>query len=101
MSRPCAVDDSFTVPKNFGPKVFSVLLNDLNFSGQTGGGNLSITEVSPAANGMVLITGNATTVEYTGNLDFVGQDTFTYTMVDTADTGDGPSTATVTVDVQP
>ena len=100
LSRPCAVDDSFSAPKNYGPKEFLVLLNDLNFDGQTGGANLSITAVSSAANGVVQITGSATTVTYTAPLDFVGQDTFTYTIEDTSNFGDGPSTATVTVDVE-
>ena len=101
LSRPCAVNDSFSVPENSGPMQFSVLLNDLNFAGQTGGADLSITAVTPATNGTVVITGGGTTVTYTADSNFVGQDAFSYTIVDISYPGDGPSTAAVTVDVQP
>lgn len=101
LTRPCAMNDFFSVSRNSGPNELFVLTNDLNFNGQTGGLNLAITGVSAAANGTAVISGGATRVTYTPNADFTGQDSFTYTMVDTANAGDGPSTATVTVTVQP
>ncbi len=97
--RPFAVPDSFQILEDTANHEFEVLLNDFNFDSETGGANLQITEVSDPANGTVQITGNQTTVTYTPVANFFGTDTFTYTIVDTVNEGDGPSTATVTVNV--
>ena len=56
-------------------------------------GPLSITAVTQGTNGTVAAAG--TSVTYTPNLDYVGADSFTYTIVD----GTGASTATGTVNV--
>lgn len=98
--RPCARADFFPVPKNTHANVLPVLSNDINFNGHTGGANLGITAVSAPAHGSATITGGATTVTYTPITNFAGTDTFTYTIVDTVNVGDGPSTATVTVKVE-
>lgn len=56
---------------------------------------LTITKVSTAQNGTVTLSGS--TISYTPNAGFTGQDTFTYTV---SDGQGGTATATVTVSVQ-
>ena len=98
--RPFAVDDFYEVSQNSGPTEFQVLSNDLNSSSLPGGDNLAIVRVTGPDNGVVTITHSGTRIEYVPDADYVGQDTFTYTLVDTVYEGDGESTATVTVSVQ-
>ncbi len=56
---------------------------------------LTVTKVSAAANGTVVLSG--TTINYTPKAGFIGQDSFTYTV---SDGQGGTATATVTVNVQ-
>ena len=61
------------------------------------GSPLSVSEVGAPANGTAAITGGGTTVTYTPDDNFVGTDTFTYTISD----GTRTDTGTVTVSVVP
>ena len=84
---PSAVDD--TIPTNEETAIMiDVLANDTDPDGDA----LRITGTSTATNGTVQIVDNK--IVYTPIKDFVGQDTFTYTITD--DNG-GTDTATVTV----
>ncbi|MCY3018454.1 MAG: tandem-95 repeat protein [Planctomycetota bacterium] len=87
--RPWAVTDAVSTLENVAVTI-SVLGNDVTFNG----GTLSITGVTPGANGSVSIAG--TQVVYTPNAEFIGSDSFTYTIV--ADTG-LPDTGSVNVTV--
>ncbi|WP_235848039.1 Ig-like domain-containing protein [Mycolicibacterium holsaticum] len=87
---PVAVDDFVTVKTNSGTTVVNVLGNDTDVDGD----DLSVTDVGIANNGTVTLTDGVIT--YTPNVDFVGTDTFTYTI---ADGNDGVATATVRVTV--
>ena len=104
-TRPFAANDSFTVLEDSGPTEFDVLQNDYDLDSEQGGENLQIVEISQPANGTVAIVSEGAAVVYTPDDDYFGTDTFTYTIIDTSDPdheeGDGPSTATVTVNVLP
>ena len=64
--------------------------------GTANGGNTTGTEIDPD-NGTVAITDNGTTVTYTPDQDFVGIETFTYTISD----GTNSASGRVTVEVTP
>ncbi len=85
---PQAQDDSIQINHNPGSVVIPVLDNDSDPENA----NLSIVDVSQPANGTVINNGNSLT--YTPASDFVGTDTFAYTIDDGYG---GQSTATVTV----
>ena len=87
---PTAVNDSATTEKN-EPVQISVLANDTDPDGDT----LTVTGTSDPPNGNAVVNPNST-VTYTPDANFTGNDSFTYTITD----GRGCSrTATVTVSV--
>ncbi|MEL7143213.1 MAG: Ig-like domain-containing protein [Cyanobacteria bacterium J06643_4] len=75
-NAPNAIDDSGSTLEDQAVTI-SVLANDTDVDGDT----LSVNAVSNGANGVVSITG-AGTVEYTPNVGFSGNDSFTYTVSD-------------------
>ncbi|MGF1522503.1 MAG: Ig-like domain-containing protein [Leptolyngbyaceae cyanobacterium] len=89
-TAPDAVADSATTPQNEAVTI-DVLGNDADAEGD----DLSVTEVGEAVNGTVAIDAEGT-VTYTPNADFVGTDSFTYTVSD----GDLTDTETVSVTVE-
>jgi len=99
-SPPVAEDDTaetrhnpaFTItPQNLATVTIDVLANDSDPDDDI----LSITNVVQGENGSVEINDD-NTVTYTPNLDFLGTDTFTYTV---EDGNENTATATVTVEV--
>ncbi|MDX8348616.1 Ig-like domain-containing protein [Cognatiyoonia sp. IB215446] len=87
-SGPIANDDTASVDEN-GSVLIDVLAND-----DAGGGTLTITSVTPSANGTAVIEGGA--IRYTPNPGFSGPDTITYEVSDGAG---GTATASVQLDV--
>ncbi|HKF42609.1 MAG TPA: Ig-like domain-containing protein [Thermoanaerobaculia bacterium] len=88
-SPPVANDDTATTSKNKAVTI-AVLANDTDPDGDP----LTITGVSVASNGSVSAT--ATKVTYTPNKDFLGTDSFTYSITDGRG---GTASARVTVSV--
>jgi VCBS repeat-containing protein len=88
---PTAVDDVYTVDENSSDNMFAALANDSDVDGDS----LSIVSVDGAGNGTAVISG--TNIFYTPNPDFVGTDTFTYTVSD----GNLTAVATINVTVMP
>ena len=87
---PVALDDSYSVAQNSSNNAFNVLANDSDPDGDT----LTISAVTPPANGSAVIVGGQ--VRYTPTIGYLGPDSFTYTITD----GQGGSaTATVRVTV--
>ncbi len=86
---PTVVDDSVTVDQNTTATI-DVLANDSDLDGDT----LSVAAVTQPTNGSVTINGS--TVEYTPNLNYFGNDSFTYTATDGFDTVTGSVNITVT-----
>ncbi|MBN2390242.1 MAG: cadherin-like domain-containing protein, partial [Anaerolineae bacterium] len=84
-----AEDDTYTVPEGI-PSTLDVLAND-----STSGGPLTITQVSAPQYGVAVTDG--ATIVYTPTLEYLGTDTFTYTITD----GEVQDTAQVTVTVSP
>ena len=76
-----------------GANPINVLANDTD---PDTGDTRTITAITQGANGTVAITGGGTGLTYTPTADYVGPDTFTYTITDAAGSAD---TATVTVTV--
>jgi hypothetical protein len=91
---PTAVEDKATITEDSQNVPINVLINDTVHP--DGMGPLEVTAVTQGANGTVAIAGGGASITYTPNQDFVGEDTFTYTVAD--DNGD-QATATVTVTV--
>jgi hypothetical protein len=90
-SPPIAVND--TVSISVGTSVtIAVLANDSDPNGYA----FAITAVTQGAHGMVTVTSQANSVVYTPAANFVGTDSFTYTITDTRGAS---ATATVTVNV--
>jgi hypothetical protein len=105
---PFAIGDSFQVEEDSATATLDVLGNDLKPDPQNTN-TLTITQLNGQAvtNGDDIITANGGTVTFTGSeftylpvADFFGQDSFTYTIESTPDAGDGPSTGTVSIEVQ-
>jgi alpha-tubulin suppressor-like RCC1 family protein len=91
-SSPCAHPDHVTVMKNSLPNVVGVLAND----GDPDGDPLTIVAVSQGTYGSVAIVPGGTNLTYQPLTDFVGNDSFTYTVSD----GQGNTdSATVSVTV--
>ena len=88
---PVAVDDTGETDEDTAVTI-DVLAND---SDVDAGDTLSITATPDGSNGTT--TTNGSTVTYTPNADYVGSDSFTYTVSD----GDLTASATVTVTVNP
>jgi VCBS repeat-containing protein len=88
---PTAFADAYPVDENSSDNIFAVLANDSDVDGDS----LSIVSVDGAGHGTAVISG--TNILYTPNLDFVGIDTFTYTISD----GNLTAMATITVTVMP
>ena len=86
---PVAVDDDVEVSEDSLENAFNVLLNDEDVDTTT----VTITAVSVAAHGDVIIPASGTTIRYTPDADFVGTDSFTYTI------SDGNTTDTATVNI--
>ena len=76
---PIAIDDNQTTPEDT-PVLVSVLSNDLDPEGIN---PATVTIVTPASNGTPVVDPVTGEVTYTPNPDFVGQDTFTYSICDT------------------
>ena len=89
---PTAVDDSLTVNEDSSASI-NVLLNDSDVENDT----ISVTEVTQGGHGTVSLVDDST-VSYTPDADFNGEDSFTYTVTD--DEG-AASTAMVFVTVNP
>jgi DNA/RNA endonuclease G (NUC1) len=89
---PDAVDDSATVAEDSGANTISVRDNDVDVDNDT----LTVSAVTQGAHGTVAITGGGTTVSYTPNANYFGNDSFTYTV---DDGHGGTDTATVNVTV--
>jgi len=89
-SPPNAVDDAASFEVNSGLHTIAVLTNDTDPDLDA----LTITSVTQGAHGVV--ANNGSSVSYTPNANFIGADTFTYTVDDGHSHTD---TATVTVTV--
>jgi len=90
-AAPTAVDDSATFEVNSGLHAIAVLTNDTDPDGDA----LTVSAITQGAHGVV--ANNGSSVSYTPNANFIGTDSFTYTI------GDGHAhadTATVTVTVE-
>ena len=87
---PVATDDEAETEEDQAV-VISVLDNDSDADGDT----LSVTMTTEPGNGMVTITGNDTTITYTPDAGYSGEDQFMYTVSD----GQVSATATVYVEV--
>ncbi|WP_170113414.1 Ig-like domain-containing protein [Ahniella affigens] len=86
---PAAANDTNTTSRGTASNI-SVLANDTDPDGDA----LTITTVGNPANGTAVISGSS--IRYTPNANFVGTDTFSYTI---SDGRNGTATATVTVTV--
>jgi MYXO-CTERM domain-containing protein len=91
---PVATNDTFTVARNAGATVLTVLANDtaLPDVGET----LRITATTAATQGTVTIGANGLNVSYRPNVGYTGPDEFQYTV---SDGNGGSATALVTIDV--
>lgn len=99
-TRPSAVPDSATVAEDSGATTVDVLVNDIDVNSAVGPTNLIITTASDPAGGTVVVAGDGKSLTYQPDLNFFGNDTFTYTIASTLpNQGDGPSTTTVYVTV--
>jgi len=88
---PNAQDDNAVVPENSIDNLIDVLANDSDPDGDT----LTITAVSAPAHGTSVIAGSS--VAYTPAADYLGGDSFTYTI---SDGHGGSATATVNISVE-
>ena len=88
---PIAPDDAATLDEDAGPTPIDVLDDDTDLDGD----DLTITDTTDGASGVVAITGGGSGLTYRPNDQFHGTDTFTYTVSD----GTASRTATVTVTV--
>ncbi|MFQ5648304.1 MAG: tandem-95 repeat protein [bacterium] len=93
---PVAVDDAVTTVEE-GALAIDVTVNDTDPDGSLD--VTTVTVVAPPANGSVTVDASLGTINYTPGLDFVGNDTLTYTVKDGA--GAVSNTATVVVTVTP
>jgi len=88
-----AKNDTFKVMHDSPATVLNVMLNDkVNHLRKP----ITITSITPALNGTVVVADDRLSVSYTPNAGYSGVDTFTYTITDLVG---GTSTGTVTVNV--
>ena len=92
-SPPTAVADTISVIKNSSNNVLDVLVNDTD----PGNDALIITDVSAATKGTVSISAGQDTLIYTPNSNYLGLDSFTYTI---NDGNGGTATGSVAVSVK-
>jgi hypothetical protein len=85
---PTSVTDNSNVAKNI-PLIINVMANDYDVDGNT----ISVSTFTQGANGLVEVNGSS--LKYTPNNDYLGSDSFTYTITDSILT----STATVNISV--
>jgi VCBS repeat-containing protein len=85
--QPAAVNDEATIDEDSGPNAIPVLANDTDPDGD----RTTISAVTPAAHGSVVIIAEGTGLTYAPAQNYSGPDTFTYTISD----GTGTATATV------
>ena len=90
---PVATDDTASTASNVAISI-DVTANDTDADGAIDPTTVTVTEPD---NGTVAVDGTTGAVTYTPDLDFVGTDTFTYTVDD--DQGNISNVATVTVTV--
>ena len=91
-TAPSAVDDDVTTAGDTAVDI-NVTANDTDPDGDT----LSVTSVTTPSNGTAVITaGSTTTVTYTPDADFIGTDSFDYTLSDGTYTDTGTVNVTVT-----
>lgn len=97
---PEATDDNYDIDEFSTDNELDVMLNDNPGSGETQSDTISIQSFTQPANGSVRLAtvSGKQMLLYTPNADFIGIDTFTYTIVDG---GGKTDSATVTIDVIP
>ena len=93
-ATPVAVDDASPVAED-GSVVIAVLANDSDSDGALDATSVTIT-IDPA-NGSVSVNAVTGEVTYSGDANFVGRDTFDYTVEDNAGAVSSAATVTVTV----
>ena len=93
---PEAGDDAVTMNTNTD-EVILVRVNDQDVDEDP----LSVTAVGTPSGGTATITGDGTTITYSPDYDFVGTDTFDYTISDGTNTDNSTDIGTVTVTVLP
>ena len=95
---PVAVEDFLAVDELSVNNVLDVLVNDSPGSGETTTDSIIITNVTAALHGTVSISANSKNLIYTPEPDYIGSDSFTYTI---RDNGGKTAQALVTMDVVP
>lgn len=97
---PVANDDNYDIDEFSTDNELDVKLNDNPGSGETSTDTISIQSFTQPANGSVRLAtvSGKQMLLYTPNADYIGLDTFTYTIVDG---GGKTDSATVTIDVIP
>jgi hypothetical protein len=94
---PPVVEDKFTIAEDSGQQSFDVLANDRAATNPDDGETLKIVSVSiTSGNGTTVVSSDGERVLYTPAANFVGEETFSYTITDGKG---GQSTANVTVTV--
>jgi hypothetical protein len=88
-AAPVAVNDTATVAPNSGATAINVLANDSDSNNDI----VNISAVTQPPDGLVTVNAAGTSLSYTPNAAFFGNDTFTYTVTD----GVANATGTVTV----
>ncbi|HFD79126.1 MAG TPA: cadherin repeat domain-containing protein [Gammaproteobacteria bacterium] len=94
---PSAIDDSATTSQNASVAI-NVTAND------TDDGSIDVTTVAIAStpsNGVTAVNATTGVITYTPNTDFVGTDSFSYTVNDNLGNPSNAATVTVTVNVAP
>ncbi|TGG96129.1 MAG: tandem-95 repeat protein, partial [Aphanocapsa feldmannii 277cV] len=94
LSVPVAGDDNITTTEDTAVSInveTDVLSNDTDADGD----DLSVTEVSQPSNGTVELADDGSTITYTPNDNYYGDDSFTYTVSDGTNTNTGTVNLTV------
>ena|GEM_PF-3193082 len=90
---PVANIDTVSITRNSSNNTISVLSNDTDAGNDT----LTITAVSTSANSTMSITPGGGTLTYTPNTNYIGLDSFTYTI---SDGNGGTQTGTLNIEVK-